>query len=406
MPRKKKSEFAKAVGKKVARSRAKRKKQIPFRNIDTNGVTYTFLANFLQCRETARLEYVEGLTQSGMIGPLEFGQLFHLGFELLAGGRPATDIVKITDAYVKNRISQEKWKSKDRTEITRLKMICDLMFPLYADYYQSPLSPTSGDPTPRGIEFHDTTTNVDQERPFVLTHTLPVSGRTIPINGRFDGILRVGAPQDLWLMENKTKSQIDSDGLTSYLPFDIQTMLYCYALETEYQERVAGIVYNVVKRPSHRFNPEKESLDQHANRVAAVVAENPHEFFQRWHVELGANDVNDFVEQRLNPVLEQVLIWWDSIKDKPFDPFVNRDGTRNIHHFVNPEGLYTKYGKSRYFELLTRGSMFGLKRRTPSHAVRKETTQRKPLTINDRKQRPTTKARKQRAGRRPRTAAR
>lgn len=403
---KKKSAFVRAGSRKITsdRKRKSKEKKVPWRDIEKNGVTYTFLSNFLQCREAARLEYVEGLTQAGMIAPLEFGQLFHLGFELLAAGRPHTDIHQVTKDYVDRRIKFDKFKGRDKTEFLRLKAICDVMFPLYAAYYQSPLSATSGDPTPRGVEFHNDTVNVAQERPFVLEHTLPVSGRTVPMNGRFDGILRLGRQQRLYLMENKTKSQIDSDGLTAYLPFDLQTMIYCFALEKEYKEPVAGIIYNVVKRPGHKHNPDKESLEEHAARVGEIVAENPHEFFMRWHIDLGPDDVANYVNNTLNPILENVMVWWDSIKEDPFNPFVLRDGTRNPHHFLNPEGLYTKYGKSRYFELLTRGSMYGLKRRSLD-ASRKETASRtKPTSSSGRTG--TGQVRKQRAASRSRTAAR
>lgn len=359
------------------------KPRVPYRDIEKEGVHYTFLSQFLQCRETARLSHVEGLQQAGMIPPLEFGQLFHLGFELLASGKPASQITRITKKYVDNTLAKRKIPPDQREELHRLRAIVNVMFPLYADYYQSPKSKTSGETEPRGIEFQSTTKCVAQEVPFEVFHTVP-SGRTIRIYGRFDGILRVGVSKhysgDLWLMENKTKSIIDSDGLTAYLPSDLQTMLYCYALSREDTQRklglggkepVTGIVYNVVKRPGHKWNRDKETLDQHAERIRGIVAEDLAGFFPRWHVSLSQVDIDRYVRETVDPLLEQVLVWWDSIKGNPFSPFVLADGRPNPHHLRNPEGLYTKYGKSLYFDLLTRGSMYGLIRRLPDGSGQK-----------------------------------
>ncbi len=336
-------------------ARKKPTKRTPFRNIDKDGVTYSFLATFLQCREQARLSYVEGLTEAGLIPALEFGQLFHLGFELAAEGQPPENIVKVTSKYNKKNAILNRITPEERREHHRLTSLVNMMFPHYYNYWVQPRSKSND--TPRGLEFLPHTEYLAREKSFEYIHTLP-NGRDIKLRGRFDAILRV--KNDIWIMENKTKSLIDEDGLTAYLPFDLQTMLYAYTCQQEFGVQASGVLYNVVKRPGHRWNPEKESVEEHVLRVEESIVEAPEKYFMRWNTTLTPHDITSYINNILNPLLMQVTMWWDSIKENPFDPFQNG---ANPHHFMNPEGLYTKFGKSSFFELLTRNSTFGLERR-------------------------------------------
>lgn len=97
-----------------------------------------------------------------------------------------------------------------------------------------------------------------QEHAFDVPYRLP-SGRTVRLRGRWDSVDLVGG--GIWLQENKTKSDIDQQGLTRQLTRDLQSMLYLAAL-CEYQHDqasddplcgftnpIAGIRYNVIRRP-------------------------------------------------------------------------------------------------------------------------------------------------------------
>jgi len=263
---------------------------------------------------------------------------------------------------------QKEWSTK-RKELKRgelseydlLYKMAAALFPLYVTYWQRN----------KAMEFSPKAKAVYQEKSFRMEHFLQTveSNGLIPIRGRWDAVL-LDSQGDLWVQENKTRSQIDEEGMTAYLSHDMQTMMYAYSLlrhlETEEAKadglspsmRIRGIIYNVIKRPQQRQS-QKESQDEFVARVQAKVASNPAKYFKRWHVTLHPGAIENWVETVLDPILYSVKLWWDSISANPFDPW----SLKTPHHFRNPAALYTKYGRSGYFELLTRGSTFGLKRR-------------------------------------------
>jgi uncharacterized protein (DUF2267 family) len=221
------------------------------------------------------------------------------------------------------------------------------------------------------MEFNPKARAVYQEKSFRMEHRIPgEENGIIPIRGRWDAIL-LDSQKELWVHENKTRSQIDVEGITAYLPHDMQTMMYAYALREHLKTeeaaaaglnpkmRIRGVIFNVIKRPQHRQG-NKETQDEFVARVQHEVASDPAKYFMRWHVQLDDDVIDDWVITVLNPILYSVKMWWDSISADPFNPWK----LKSPHHYKNPAGLYTKYGRSNYFELLTRGSTFGLTRRS------------------------------------------
>jgi hypothetical protein len=330
----------------------------PFRDLEKDGVTYSFLSKFLMDREQARLTYVEGLQRAGCMDALDFGSCFHELLEHFAEGSDCSKpcLKKKLDTWLSN---QRKWRALQSEEYRRCVQLADqvlTIFPHYLDYWKA----QKGDEHKSDF--------VCQEQDFRLEHLIPwqldpdvppesINHRKVIIRGRFDAIFRLKGK--LWLMENKTKSQIDEEGLSSSLHLDLQTMLYCQAIRTMYGEAPEGVLYNVIRRPALRQG--KTTYNDFLNRIEKDVIDNKSWYFMRWRVTFGKNDLDRWVANTLNPLLTQVCLWWDEIKGNPFDPFANPN---RVHHFVNPEALYSKYGRSEFFEYLTRGSMNGLSRRT------------------------------------------
>lgn len=352
MPRKKRRRFntarskiRKIKGGRVPRHKANKQKHA-FRDIVKDGVTYSFLSDFLGCREQARLTYVEGYSQAGIIDPLEFGSLFHACCEASAKAKGGIQSYKVVAEYIKQKKARSKIAKKDVSKLEFQAKIVAAMYPLYHSHWRDN----------DGLEFQGTTKFVAQELPFQVNHQLP-DGNVMPIRGRFDAILRKGSTGKLWLMETKTKSQIDHEGITSLLSsMDLQTMLYCLAIHKHFGEYPEGVLYNVIKRPLLR-QKQTETEAEFLARIQDDVQSRSNDYFMRWHVSIRKEDVLDWTSRCLDPILMQVQMWWDSIKDDPLNPW------KSPHHFVNPEGLHTRYGKSKYFDLLTRGVPVGLQQR-------------------------------------------
>lgn len=326
----------------------------PFRDIDVDGVTYSFLQKFTHCREQARLSFVEGLTQDGIVDALDWGTMFHELLQHQAEGNSVQERIlrQRLERWLARETQFRKLKNTQRDHLQGLLNQVLLVFPYYHTYWKKK----------NGHEF--TADFVCQEEDFRVPHHLDYPTRDgqpqrqILLRGRFDAILRIDGK--LWLMENKTKSFIDEEGLQASLSQDMQTMLYCHAIRLKFGEMPVGVLYNVIKRPAHRFG-QKDTPESFLGRVEDAIRNEPDKYFIRFVVQLGPDDIDAWVQRTLNPLLTQVCMWWDEIKPSPFNPWKipNR-----IHHYQNPEGLYTKFGRSEFFDYLTRnGSMNGLRRR-------------------------------------------
>lgn len=321
----------------------KRSRAIPFRLLERDGVTYSFLDEFLKCREQARLSYVEGYAQKQLIEAFEFGNCIHgcLEAQGKSKGR-AFDHNKILNDFraMRNKVL----RGGEKTELNRIVETARLVWPAYVAYWRQK----------QGMELLPDCEFVSNEEDFKLSHTLP-NGTDIILRGRLDGVLRYKGK--LWLMENKTKSVVD-ERIADYLPHDMQTQMYCHAVNLKYGEKVEGILYNVVRRPGLRIG--KGTIPNLLTRIGADLAERPKFYFLRWNIYLDPTDTEKWVERVLNPILTQVQMWWNEIKENPFDPF---SIPNRVHHWMSPTGLYSQYGRSNYFDLLTNGNDFGFYRR-------------------------------------------
>lgn len=337
---------------KKATEKAKAVKKL-FRDLEKDGVTYSFLNEFMLCREQARLSYVEGYTRDGIVEALDYGTLFHKGMEVIAK-KGAT--VKAAVMAIKREgddiIRDRRLKQHEAAIVQELSTKARIVFPWYHEYWRQK----------KGHEFRSKF--VAREESFRLEHEIPFydgdgasTPRVVVIRGRFDAIFRLNGR--LWLMENKTKSQIDEEGLQASLSQDLQTMLYCHTIKLKFGEAPVGVLYNVIRRPQLRQKKD-ETQSEFFRRIEDDVQTDPDRYFMRWEVSLADGDIEKWVERSLNPILTQVCLWWDEIKQNPFNPWKIPG---RMHHFQNPEGLYTRYGKSQYFEMLTRNSTYGLRKR-------------------------------------------
>jgi hypothetical protein len=128
---------------------------------------------------------------------------------------------------------------------------------------------------------------------------------------------------------------------------------------------VTGILYNVIRRAGLR-RKVNETLVDFLARIGEDIDERPEHYFLRWEHILSTEEVDLFLTRMLDPILEQIYDWWESIKTHPFEPWVDRGGNMNPLHYQRPFGVYDPMGVKgygNYFQLLTKGSYFGLHQR-------------------------------------------
>ncbi len=238
-------------------------------------------------------------------------------------------------------------------------------------------------------------------------------------------LIKNGAGADVYLQENKSKSDIDQIAIERQLKFDLQTMLYLVALNrmlatnkgmttavgAQWIKSAAGVRYNVVKRPlsggkgtikrsegtkgskcpkckEAKFIIEKgaggvgckvkcpkcngagriggkppESEADFYNRVKAYIVAEPEVYFARFKVEVSEKDVETFERTCLRPILEQLCEWYELAAAPNCEEVGGIWSHRN--HWRHPFGVYNvlnEGGSSDLDDYLTTGSEVGLRR--------------------------------------------
>jgi hypothetical protein len=335
------------------------------------GLTVSLLTRWLACREKFRLFALEGLAPADDFSHRpEFGTMFHLCEEAVSHGRDwQADLSSYMAALC------ERYPTR-QDQIVHWTEVCRIQFPIYQKHWTS----WQGERTGRLKE-------IAPEQVFRVPYRLG-SGRVVLLRGKIDKVLlHLLAPRHLMVMDHKTKGDIDALALNSQLKCDIQTMFYAVALDCFDETRranailgpstsvgrerlpVMGVVYNVIRRPLsggkytiQRFKPTKsrpqgETLEEFYARLGGLIASEPEHFFRRWEVGLAPGDVDAFRQTVLDPILEELVDWWEWVTDG--DPW--RAGNRI--HFRHPYGVYNPTNEgviSPYDNALSAGTRVGL----------------------------------------------
>ena len=332
------------------------RKSKPVWDLYRDGITYSALSKFFVCRERFRLAYVEGWSEDSPRDALEFGNAFHFCLEQKLKGDSVERILRDLAGYERKRIQQFKRATPASVEeFHRLIAIVAVTFKHYCKRWER---------EDKRIKF------VSAEQTFEVPIEVPSTRRIIKLRGRIDGVIQ--RDKNLWIMENKTKSNIDEVGLQQGLAQDMQTMLYAFVASKIHRQPIQGVYYNVIRRCG--LSPRKgrgksavpESMTDFTRRVSADMEDRPEWYFMRWETELEKGDLNRWVDRTLYPSLIQIVKWWESVRDRPFDPWKMPDGSINDLHWQRPFGIFdsgTDGRRGDFFDLLTRRSTYGVSQR-------------------------------------------
>lgn len=296
-----------------------------------DGLSYSLLSKFVVCRERFRIATVELYRSSDRKDALDFGTMFHKALELFAAGKTT---MQITSELMK------KYKNTG-IDLMLIRQVA-LIIPHYVAYYSS-----------------DNFKYISQEEVFDVPYISQLNGRKIRIRGRWDEVfIRNGK---LWLQENKTKSDINRLKITQTLPFDLQTMLYCYTLSVEKKKPIGGVLYNVIRKPNLVQGKTESDID-FLTRLGKDITSRPDHYFFRSENDLTSSDITAFSKTTLFPLIESVVQWWESIKNDPMNPWVTGDGKPNPNHYARPFGVFDpmSIGLGDFFEYVTTGLPHGL----------------------------------------------
>lgn len=386
--------------KELGAPRAVRSKQMDtfWKGPVADGITFSLLSNFVVCRERFRLQVVDGLREDeGFNDAIESGSMWHEMEEALAWGK---DPIQAAKDYGKKL--RKIYGSPAQDQITKWVGLCSRVFPIYVDWW-------TRHPFVKGRK------PIMAEVSFRVPYKLP-SGRTLTLRGKMDAVW--SKARGIWLQENKMKGDIDEEGILHTLTGQLQVMIYQTALRLlrdghgtldgyvrgtrdpqafwkgTFRRKdpgppafripkapVKGVVYNVIRRPlsdRHSIRPRKtDGEDKHPakfwDRFAQTVKEDPGHHFKRWEGLIHDTDLERFQDRILNPLLEDLLDWWDWIIQDPDNPWRKPKGTvEDILlaglrpgvcgggiHTQTPWGCYNSLARGfrgDYFQFLTTGA--------------------------------------------------
>ena len=350
------------------------------------GVTFSLLGKFLACRARFKVQAVDGLKPHQTFShKAEYGQMWHTCEEHYAAGNGwqaalATFTAALTKQYPLEGAQVSKWSA-----------VCRQAFPVYLNYWQ-------------GEEKRNKVAHLYQEKVFDLPYRLP-SGRVVRLRGKMDGVdLLEKDPPGTYLFETKTKGNVDEGLLQRQLLFDLQTMLYLVVLDTwqELPHKLRGVRYNCIRRPlsggkgtitqrkptrgskcgkckGNGYGPAGiprtcpkcrgqgrtggkpgETATAYYDRLGGIIAASPSDYFYRWHVAVTPLDLQRFKDTFLNPVLEQMAWWYDTVVLGKTVPLPAYAATWRLPYGVR--SYVDEAGDLDVAEHLTSGSTVGLRR--------------------------------------------
>ena len=319
----------------------------PLWNFWDDGCTQSLIRVWAQCKEQARLKYVEGWSRRGGSLALEFGSCVHWVLSQICGtAKKAPGKRKILNTLAKYELL---WKEqagirtqKTDTDFERVLGLAEALLPRYVERW-------AGDWTGKYKPKNPTVAPkkwLQLEGRFKVPFMLDDGEQTF-LQGMFDGVFEDKKGR-LWLFETKTKSVIERELIEDTLQFDIQVLLYLWALREVYGRTPHGVLYNVIRRPGLRQGNNEKLADFFERcRMDVEDVKRTDHYFIRWELAVEKSEIDAFEHDYLRPMLEQMRDWWD--------------GTGP--HYMNPDALTCKYGKVDMYEPIVHGNFRSLRKR-------------------------------------------
>lgn len=189
---------------------------------------------------------------------------------------------------------------------------------------------------------------IKRESQFDVPYDVMTPGgvRTIRLRGMRDGLFRLPGKNTLGVFETKNKSRISEGEIRDGLQSDMQTMFYMNATHLETGEIPRLVVYNIIRREVKKQT--SETIKQFSTRLLADIKKRPKFYFIRFSVSVLPQELREFVQYNLNPLLNEFIWWWDNVKKNP----VGKGRFQSPYHYRNSNALQTKYGKADVWPII------------------------------------------------------
>ena len=298
-----------------------------------DGVTQSMLQTFMQCRYKSSIQ-LQGYELAMLTDNFDFGELLHECIEAYYSGRLAEphNIKSVIELFHKSQLAKGP---RPPEALDLAEGLVEAIWPYYVKFWKNRDEKIIW----KGIEI-----------PF------DIKWHNFRLRGKLDGLLAFMKQTPLWLLENKSKSQIPEGSIEDLLQYDFQTLFYLTVLK-HLGYSMGGCVYNVVRKPQLRMS-KKENTSQFITRVAEDVAERLDHYFRRYEISFTRQMLERFENE-----LEMKLSQFDSCIQEPLMIFHNE--TACLGRFTCPfvshcaSGTWVGYSKTRklFVELETGGEL-------------------------------------------------
>lgn len=314
----------------------------PFYDVTRDGITFSLLNQWKECRERSRLATLEGWTERTSSLPLIFGTVLHEALATIYGQvQTGIRYEPPTQEEIRNELAhiERQWQDDnplaDAGAIQDLDLtlaICEALLPQYFAYWET--------------DFDLTWHQLEREFKLPLVVTTH-DGKKVStfLRGKIDGIFSPRPNQPPTLFETKTKSRFDPEVLGSILPFELQVNIYLTALFRLYKVVPAGVRYNIIRRPQLR-QKVTEPAEAFVRRIADDIRDRPEWYFCRLDMDVTPKDMN-LAETEITGLIADFVSW-----------------TRGCApHYKNSHACEGKYGTCGMLAICGRGDTSALYQR-------------------------------------------
>lgn len=242
------------------------------------GVSQSQLADFAQCR-MKWLYRINGLTTPMLETRTNFGKVFHwLLSKLMKFGYVGINVPLWIEDFQKS----DSWVSEQ--EMEEDCALAEVVFLHYVKAYKK----------------QDMLMEVVSCEKFIYW----TNGSDVRYV-KADLVYRVGKHKGLWVMENKTRSRIDEEGMSLHLLIDFQNLFTVTTIEGAMKEDVVGVKYNIIRTPQLERKKD-ETLKEFCERVDEDIAGRPEFYFIRPEIIYSARDKQWFLTNEYAGIIEDL----------------------------------------------------------------------------------------------------
>jgi len=307
-------------------------------NPERDGVSYSTLAKFKNCRELARL-HLKGWRPKRLSMGRVFGTIMHSLLQKVLEDLRSGKLTKPPSAeYVKKHIAkvEQQWRADnpkvDHETLGWLEVTCTIAEAVMPSYFKF---------WSKDVKLNWNKPEAEFKYPFVVKHPFTKKKMRTFLRGKIDASFFDTSKTRPWLFESKSKSRIGESGesnLTDILPHEMQVGIYLLILQIIHGGKVpAGLLYNIIRRPT--VKPKKnEDLGTFAQRIIRDVQKRPEYYFIRMRMTVDSQDMFRR-QQELEDVVSDFLLWWKG----------------EAGHYKNSEYCENKYGTCDMLPICGRG---------------------------------------------------